>query len=106
RCRWALVAPRRAIANQERKRKQSPKCGRVVRSVDEHVAAAIALVTRLSAVVAPVPDALGLVLAEGVTAQVDSPPFDNSAMDGFAVRRADVERATGGSPVSLRVAGE
>jgi len=31
-------------------------------------------------------DALGLVLAESVSSEVDLPPFDNSAMDGFAVR--------------------
>lgn len=31
-------------------------------------------------------DALGLVLAEAVTSEVDLPPFDNSAMDGFALR--------------------
>lgn len=35
-------------------------------------------------------DALGLVLAEDVTAPHDVPPFSNSAMDGFAVMGADV----------------
>ncbi len=35
-----------------------------------------------------VADALGLVLAEAVASTVDVPPFDNSAMDGFALRAA------------------
>lgn len=47
----------------------------------------------------PVPDALGLVLAEPVTATEAVPPFANTAMDGFAVRAAD----TAGAPVQLDV---
>lgn len=35
--------------------------------------------------------AQGLVLAEDLKARFDSPPFDNSAMDGYAVRSADTE---------------
>lgn len=38
----------------------------------------------------PLSDALGLVLAEKVLSDVDSPPFDKALMDGFAVRAADV----------------
>lgn len=38
----------------------------------------------------PLADALGLALAEDVGADRDQPPFDRSAMDGFAVRAADV----------------
>ena len=47
--------------------------------------------------------ALGSVLAEDVAAPVDLPPWDNSAMDGFAVRAADVRGASEASPVVLRV---
>ncbi len=36
-------------------------------------------------------EALGLVLARDLRATVDSPPFDNSAVDGYAVRSADAE---------------
>jgi molybdopterin molybdotransferase len=43
------------------------------------------------------------VLAEDVVAANDLPPFDNSSMDGFAVRAGDVEDATNESPRSLRV---
>ena len=48
-----------------------------------------------------VTDALGCVLAAPAHAQVDVPPFTNSAMDGYAVRAAD----TAGAPVTLEVVG-
>ena len=51
-------------------------------------------------------DAQGLALTEDVTSAVALPGFDNSAMDGYAVRRADVAGATVASPVGLPVAGE
>jgi molybdopterin molybdotransferase len=51
----------------------------------------------------PLLAALGSVLAEDVAAPVDLPPWDNSAMDGFAVRSADVAGASAGRPVVLRV---
>lgn len=43
------------------------------------------------------------VLAQDIVAATDLPPFDNSSMDGFAVRAGDVENATNDSPRSLRV---
>ena len=46
---------------------------------------------------------LGHVLAEPVVPQDDSPPFDNSAKDGFAVRADDVAGATKENPKRLRV---
>ncbi|MDJ1372352.1 molybdopterin molybdotransferase MoeA [Gulosibacter molinativorax] len=51
----------------------------------------------------PLHDALGLVLAEDVHTPVPLPGFDNSAMDGFAVRRDDVLGASADAPVTLRV---
>ena len=45
-------------------------------------------------------DAFGRVLARAVTAPIAVPPMDNSQMDGYAVRCADVPTA----PVTLRVA--
>ncbi|MGW5055549.1 molybdopterin molybdotransferase MoeA [Actinokineospora sp. NPDC004072] len=61
---------------------------------------------RVAALVPPLPvrrlplaDCLGLVLAEDVVAGVSLPPFDNSAMDGYAVRAADL-----GDETSLPVA--
>jgi molybdopterin molybdotransferase len=46
-------------------------------------------------------DALGRVLADPATSPLDLPPWDNSGMDGFAVRGADIEGATAESPVRL-----
>ena len=43
------------------------------------------------------------VLAQEIVASNDLPPFDNSSMDGFAVRAADVVDATTNSPRHLRV---
>lgn len=54
----------------------------------------------------PVPDALGRVLAEDVTCPNAVPGFDNSGMDGFAVRAVETEGAGEGRPVSLRIRGE
>ena len=48
------------------------------------------------------PNALGRVLGEDVHADHDMPPFDRSAMDGYAVRSADVTQA----PVVLDVTGQ
>lgn len=47
--------------------------------------------------------ALGRVLAEDVTARVDVPPFDNSAVDGYAVRHADLSAS---GETKLRITGE
>lgn len=53
-----------------------------------------------------VPDALGRVLAGPVAAGEPLPAFDNSAMDGYAVRAADIRTATPGAPVTLPVDGD
>ena len=52
----------------------------------------------------PILDALGQVLAEDVRAPNDVPPFANSAMDGYAVRAADVARTPVRLPVAFEVA--
>jgi molybdopterin molybdotransferase len=54
----------------------------------------------------PLNEALGCVLAEDVTAAEDLPPFANSAMDGFALRAADLASAGEAAPVPLRLRGE
>ncbi|MCU1372456.1 MAG: moeA [Ilumatobacteraceae bacterium] len=51
----------------------------------------------------PLDDALGCVLAAAVSAGEPVPPWDNSAMDGFAVRSADVAGASADRPVALPV---
>jgi len=47
--------------------------------------------------------ALGCAIAEDVTARVFHPPWDNSAMDGFAVHASDVRGATADAPVVLPI---
>jgi molybdopterin molybdotransferase len=51
-------------------------------------------------------EARGRVVAEPVTSPIDLPPWDNSAMDGYAVRAADVAAATDDAPARLEVIGE
>jgi molybdopterin molybdotransferase len=77
-----------------------------VKSVDQHLAGILAAVRPLPARDLPLTDALGAVLAEPVTAPVDLPPFDNSAMDGYAVRAADLATASESGPVTLPVRGD
>ncbi|MGK2850962.1 MAG: gephyrin-like molybdotransferase Glp, partial [Candidatus Limnocylindrales bacterium] len=50
--------------------------------------------------------ARGRVAAEAVGSPIDLPPWDNSAMDGYAIRAADVATATEDAPVRLAVSGE
>jgi len=48
-------------------------------------------------------EALGRVLAENISSSRDIPGFDNSAMDGYAVRAADLAGASDARPVKLNV---
>ncbi len=54
----------------------------------------------------PLLDAQGRYLAEGLFARRGSPPFDNSAMDGFAVSSEDLKGARKDSPRTLKIVGE
>lgn len=74
------------------------------RSVTEHVERVLALVTPLRAAAHDLEDALGSVLTEDLYASVSVPPFDGAAMDGYAVRLADLP--PDGSQVTLRVTGD
>ena len=51
-------------------------------------------------------DAPGRILATSVTGKLDFPHWDNSAMDGYAVRYADVKDCSAGNPVALKVVTE
>ena len=53
-----------------------------------------------------VADALGAYLAEAAVALHHSPRFEQSAMDGYAVRLADIEKARSDQPVTLQLTGE
>jgi molybdenum cofactor synthesis domain-containing protein len=49
----------------------------------------------------PLADALGCALAADIVAPIDVPPFDRSNVDGFAVRSADLARASEAAPVRV-----
>ena len=73
---------------------------------DQARAAVLERLAPLPAREVPLGDALGCVLAADVTAAEDLPPFANSAMDGFAVRAADLAGAGEQAPVALELTGE
>ncbi|MFJ9841854.1 gephyrin-like molybdotransferase Glp [Kitasatospora sp. NPDC101155] len=75
-------------------------------TVDEHLADVLAAVGPLPAIELQLLDARGCRLDEDVVAGGDLPPFDNSSMDGYAVRTTDTERATATYPSVLQVVGD
>ena len=75
-----------------------------MRSVDEHQRVVAELIRARPPVAVPLTEAQGLVLADDVVAQLSLPVFDNSAMDGYAVRAEDISEATPEHPVVLPVA--
>jgi molybdopterin molybdotransferase len=54
----------------------------------------------------PMLDALDRVLTEDIVSDINVPPFQNSAMDGYAVRAEDIAGASTDRPASLRVIGD
>ncbi|MEP6665704.1 MAG: gephyrin-like molybdotransferase Glp [Nocardioidaceae bacterium] len=77
-----------------------------MRSVEEHLSKILQLVTPLPPYEQPLLDAIGLPICQDVTAPIDLPTFDNSAMDGYACRRDDLLDASREHPVRLPVVGE
>src|SRR3954454_20836966 len=77
-----------------------------MKTVAEHLASVLSVVQILPGLELGLMDAHGCVLAEDVTARAPLPGFDNSAMDGYAVRVEDVATATADAPVQLPVVGD
>ncbi|MDX2824714.1 molybdopterin molybdotransferase MoeA [Streptomyces ipomoeae] len=75
-------------------------------SVTEHLEDILATVRPLEPIELQLLDAQGCVLVEDVTVPVSLPPFDNSSMDGYAVRVADVAGASEEFPAVLTVVGD
>jgi molybdopterin molybdotransferase len=71
--------------------------------VEDHLAAILALVEPMPPEMRSLDEAGGCTLRESVRAAMDLPVFDNSAMDGFAVRFIDVATASPDSPAELTV---
>ncbi|HET7902473.1 MAG TPA: gephyrin-like molybdotransferase Glp [Candidatus Nanopelagicales bacterium] len=74
-----------------------------MRSVEEHLETVLAGVDPLEHEDVALLDALGQTLAVDVVAPWPLPPFDNSSMDGYAVRAEDVAWAAADAPVRLPV---
>jgi molybdopterin molybdotransferase len=75
-----------------------------MRSVDEHKSTVMELVSPRREVTLPLAEAAGLVLTHDVFATGQLPPFDNSAMDGYAVLASDIAQASETNAVTLPVA--
>ncbi|GAA3889536.1 molybdopterin molybdotransferase MoeA [Streptomyces sedi] len=75
-------------------------------SVDEHLADVLSAIRPLEPIELPLLDAQGCLLTEDVTVPTALPPFDNSSMDGYAVRVADLDGACDDFPAVLTVIGE
>lgn len=75
-------------------------------SVEDYLSEILAAIRPVPVAELALADALGSVLAQDVTAEWKLPGFDSSAMDGYAVRSADVASASASSPVILPVDAE
>ncbi|MBI2939295.1 MAG: molybdopterin molybdotransferase MoeA [Chloroflexi bacterium] len=75
-------------------------------SVDEARERILSMVSPLDVEERPLLTLLGHTLAEDVRATFNIPPHDNAAMDGYAVRDADIAGASSATPRTLRVIGE
>ncbi len=72
-------------------------------TVDEAIERILAAIAPLPAERTPLDEASGRVLAEDIRSDINLPPFDNSSMDGFALRAADIASARRDAPIRLRV---
>ena len=72
-------------------------------TVDEARARILATLEPVGTETVPLDEAAGRVLAEPVSSQTDLPSFDNSSVDGFALRAADVSSASRDAPAALAV---
>ncbi|MFC7939639.1 gephyrin-like molybdotransferase Glp [Streptomyces sp. NPDC057387] len=75
-------------------------------SVQEHLDDVLATVRPLDPIELNLLDAQGCVLVDDITVPLSLPPFDNSSMDGYAVRVTDVAGASEEFPAVLEVVGD
>jgi len=77
-----------------------------LRTVDEHLAIVLDGIGSIEPIELTLLDSQGLLLAENVVTDVALPGFDNSAMDGYAVRAVDTRDASAEDPAVLPVVGD
>ena len=75
-------------------------------SVEEALKEILSNVSTLEPEQKPILESLGQVLAEDVYSEINIPPLDNSAMDGYAVQRESIKGTSNSKPVILKVIGE
>jgi len=75
----------------------------MMKTVGEALSRILSSITPLGLEKTDILSALGRVLGEDIYADMDIPPRNNSAMDGYAVRFQDTQGASGGNPVTLDV---
>jgi molybdopterin molybdotransferase len=77
-----------------------------LRTVDEQLSIVLDGIGSIDPIELTLLDAQGLLLAENITADFPLPSFDNSAMDGYAVRAIDTRDASETEPLRLQVVGD
>jgi molybdopterin molybdotransferase len=77
-----------------------------LRTVDEHLSIVLDGIGSIDTIELTLLDAQGLLLAENISADFPLPSFDNSAMDGYAVRAIDTRDASAEHPLPLQVVGD
>jgi molybdopterin molybdotransferase len=73
--------------------------------LEDAIARILAITPTSKSELIPLTRARRRVLAQSVHARVDLPSFDNSAMDGYAVRASDLSKASADQPVRLQLRG-
>ena len=73
--------------------------------LEDAVEQIVAAVPPARAEAIPLREAHGRIVFQEIRSPMDLPPFDNSAMDGYAVRSQDIDGATQQTPAGLRVVG-
>ena len=76
-----------------------------LRTVDEHLATVLDGIGSIDPIELTLLDSQGLLLAENVVTDVALPGFDNSAMDGYAVRAVDLAESDARGEAALEVVG-
>ena len=98
-----VVGGQRAQSHHGAHGLDEPSQSEIVHTVEDAVQRIVSGIEPLSVERVALLDALGRVLATPVASPLTLPAWDNSAMDGYALRASDVEGASEAAPVTLAV---
>jgi molybdopterin molybdotransferase len=93
------------MSGSEDRRLHDHDSGEGLLAVDEALERVLSQIQPLTPLELPISEAYGCVAAEEIRSPTDLPSFPSSAMDGFAVRAADVVGASPERPMELKVVG-